>query len=790
MTAWGPQHAADLPGGLRIGHLPGRYWWAVATVAAVCLLVSIESSGWVISAVLVASALGVGIGLHEGHGGIGFANGRWVAFASATILFPVIGIGYSAAYFGVRHGPRLAAARRAAIAARWEAAAHAEAATEPTDWPVIAGGFFGLNDAGQPVTANPRGASLVIGPPGSGKTSCVVEPSVALAPGPCVSTSIKTEVMTATASIRAQRGTCWWFDPGGAGGVEPPPGVQQLRWNPLVDVVDWPAAMAVASRLTGPFRSADGGSSSDHWIDKAEQWLATYLYSATLGRGLDTLADWCRGPAAAADEVAAGLLEAEVLRADRGAHFANSVLAGIMATEAKERSSIASTLSRITKLYNNPLALDAGSDPNFDAREFVRSTADTVYITAPSSMQADYGPLIAGLLESIRTAQEMRRQRVDRGEETQDVPVTFILDEAANTAPIPLPAIASTAGGQGLHLVVAVQEPNQVRARWGQAGDGFLTMFPDKLILSGMADDRWATMLSKMSGEYDRMTANVSAGSRARQQRTGLLFDVQTGSSDADPAISYSTQRTAQLSVADITTLPAGRALMFGRAGWKLIHLRPFDASRPLGADNSQRASAPGTRPAYLGSGPSWLAQRATPKRLLIAAAAAILVIGGGLIAALTGHHEPGPTPLPPPASTVPLAQPSETADHPQPQWDAANPDILAGYWTSPTDCGDHVTMWVIEDHDSDAHTVTLRTGCFTQAWADAIKAQAALFVFSVPMDGQLALLDPKGVFEAYGRVGPLQLVQLSDREGCGDSGGQLHPGPIAYDCVYHRLTQ
>lgn len=66
--------------------------------------------------------------------------------------------------------------------------------------------------------------------------------------------------------------------------------------------------------------------------------------------------------------------------------------------------------------------------------------------------------------------------------------MTFVLDEVANTAPIPLPNVASEAGGQGLHLVVGFQDLSQARTRWGQAADGFLTLFPEKLILSGMND--------------------------------------------------------------------------------------------------------------------------------------------------------------------------------------------------------------------------------------------------------------------------------------------------------------
>jgi type IV secretion system protein VirD4 len=197
---------------------------------------------------------------------------------------------------------------------------------------------------------------------------------------------------------------------------------------------------------------------------------------------------------------------------------------------------------------------------------FVRST-DTVYITATVDRQRAYTPLIAGFLESIRLAQYHRRQAVDLGHETQNAPVTFMLDEAANTAPIPLPNVVSEAGGQGLHLVVAFQDLSQARARWGRAADGFLTLFPEKLILSGMADRDTADMLSKMSGEYDRMTIGVSMPGRTRGRG---------GTSQSEPGYTYNTTRTPVLSVADITGIPPGRGLYWGPHGWELLTLNPW----------------------------------------------------------------------------------------------------------------------------------------------------------------------------------------------------------------------
>lgn len=798
MTAgWGPQHASALPGGLRLGK-PGGYWRGIAVAAVVMLFFLIGKHGepgWTATTGLVMAGVGVAAGVRDVRTGDGFACGRWLAFLVTAVLSVPCGLAYTGTYFWRRSAPQRSAARNARRAAQFEAAHQAQAAADPAaapdqqPWPSLPGGFFGVDDAGRPVCANPRGASLVIGPPGSGKTSCVIENSVAYAPAACVSTSIKAEVMTATAAIRAQRGTCWWFDPGGAGGDSTPPGVERLRWNPLCDVRDWPAAISVAARMTGPLRPPDGGT-GDHWLDRAETWLSVMLFAASLGSGLERFAEWCRAPIAAAADVEAVLMEAATLDNDRGAHFAMSALSGILATEDKERSAIASTLSRITRLYNNPAAIDAGSDPNFDPAKFVRSS-DTVYITAPSSAQADYAPLIVGLLESIRAAQEARRQRVDMGQETQDAPITFVLDEASNTAPIPLPQIASAAGGQGLHLVVAVQEPNQVRQRWGTAGEGFLTLFPDKLILSGMADERWCTMLSKMSGEYDRMTTSLNAGSKSRQDSIGLLFNTPTAISTNAPSVSYQTQRTPQLSVADISGIPFGRALYFSRNGWQLIHARVFNPAMPITTTGggSGRANRPAPR-IHLPSGmPGWLA---TPKRLTVATAgvAALLLAAFVIIPALSGGDSSGSgtgstgRPTWPTAAAAPPYSSGAPAAYTQPYWDGAR---LRGYWTSPSDdrCDADHALWVVEDTAVGRYG-TLYSRCFRSDWIAEINLRASTFEWGISY-GTIALLDQQGVFKEYGRVGDLTLVRIEWN--CQDpNDDQLRSGPIPLQCIYEAL--
>jgi type IV secretion system protein VirD4 len=592
---WGPHHQQGLPGGIHVGN-GGGYWWGITTGTWLALFAALgnrdPASTAMVAVVMIAAAAAVGWG--EAHHGKRFASGHWVLFASATLAssgaYFLPALAYVGGFFGQQHArqhhnrPKAAPAVAPPNAPPRQSFAPASAAGQaaaqrqipatpvpPVSVPVVAGGYFGVDAHGQVVSASARGAALVIGPPESGKTQSVIMPSVAYAPGAVVSTSMKAEVLAATHVARSLRGKCWLFDPGG---TTVPAGVIGLRWNPLCDVADWDSARSVAARLTGPARAGAGAShEGDHWTDRAETWLSVLLYAARLstqGGDVAALARWSMNPTGAGPECEAILIVADQ-DGDEGAAIAATLLDSLLSVPDRERESIASTLGRIMNIYTSAAALRSGINPNFDVHAFVRST-DTVYITAPVDRQRDYAPLIAGFLESVRLAQYYRRQAVDLGHETQTVPVTFVLDEAANTAPIPLPNVVSEAGGQGLHLVVAFQDLSQARARWGHGADGFLTLFPEKLILPGMNDRATADMLSKMSGEYDRMTVSVNQPGRTFGHSGATRFS----SSTTQPGYSYHTHRTPVLSIADITGAPAGQGLYYGPAGWELITLNPW----------------------------------------------------------------------------------------------------------------------------------------------------------------------------------------------------------------------
>jgi type IV secretion system protein VirD4 len=172
---------------------------------------------------------------------------------------------------------------------------------------------------------------------------------------------------------------------------------------------------------------------------------------------------------------------------------------------------------------------------------------------------------VCGLLAEIRRATYLAHRH---GTLPHDI--LFALDEAANIAPLEeLPAIASEGGGQGLTLIAAFQDLSQARQRWGNAADGFLTLFGAKLILPGVADSQTLDGISLALGEYDRKLVARTKG------YTGGQLQGSTRST------TVSTQRTRVLSPGEIANIPTGRALHLDGLRWELVTLTPAHAAEP-----------------------------------------------------------------------------------------------------------------------------------------------------------------------------------------------------------------
>lgn len=402
--------------------------------------------------------------------------------------------------------------------------------------------------------AGPQHATLVLGPPRSGKTTGIVAPAIAEAPGAVVATSTKADLVTLTLGWRQQRGRCWYFDPSGT--TIAPPGVTPVRWTPLAGCETWSVAVTRARALAAT--TAAHGEQT-HWVERGEALLAPLFHAAAV-MGLDMV--W----------VIRWVLQRDLtepmraLARARADELAAATLAGIAETDERERSGILSTAARILAAYRSPEALATTENANFDPQAFVHS-ADTLYLVAPSQYQTHLAPLVVCLLDQIRHHTYQRHPSWP--------PLLFALDEAANIAPLPdLPSIVAEGAGQGLVTLTCLQDLNQARARWGTAAEGFLTLHGAKVALGGIADVPTLRALSYLAGNIDMQYTT-------RSGRPQSIFGDE---------ISWAqhVQQRPRIPPDQINALPTGCAYL-AHTTWapRIITLYPPRPvpTKPLGAD-------------------------------------------------------------------------------------------------------------------------------------------------------------------------------------------------------------
>ena len=437
------------------------------------------------------------------------------------------------------------------------------------------GAFIGLDSTrGGIVHAPAESACLVLGPPRRGKTSSVVVPSVLCAPGAALVTSTKPDVLMATARARSRFGTIYIFDPSGQAAAGLPEGVVRLRWSPLDAAGTWESARRLSAAMVAASPAAKGSRNESHWTSRAAALLGPLLYAAALsGRDMLDVVTWVlSGSIKEADQV----LTRGAMRLNQDAAIASQVLAGVQRAADQERQSIWSATADVIDVYTTTEALEAATGSNFNPADFVRGT-DTIYIASAAEHQAASAPLVVALIDAIRDAQYRRHRAETTGSGRHGAPVSLILDEVANVAPIAsLPALVSEAGGQGLHVLAAIQDLSQIRGRWGvEIADGFLSLFQHVLVLGGIRDTRTLEALSTICGEWDRPQVSLSR-SVSRTRHPGRLRRERTTSYSS----TSSTVRQRRLTPGEIYELADGQALYLSGAAWGWIQLAPHYAHR------------------------------------------------------------------------------------------------------------------------------------------------------------------------------------------------------------------
>jgi type IV secretory pathway TraG/TraD family ATPase VirD4 len=318
--------------------------------------------------------------------------------------------------------------------------------------------------------------------------------------------------------------------------------------------------------------AAKGSRNESHWTSRAAALLGPLLYAAGSSGGdmVDVVTWVLSGDIRPADDT----LRWAADHGDPDAVLARKVLAGVQLAADEERQSIWSATADVIDVYTTTQALEAATGSNFDPDQFVAS-ADTVYIAGSAEHQAASAPLVVALIEAVRDAQYRRHRAEALTGDSHGAPVALILDEVANVAPIAsLPGLVSEAGGQGLHVLAAVQDLSQVRGRWGsEVAEGFLSLFQHIVVLGGIRDTRTLEALSIICGEYDRPQISLSR-SFSRTKTPGRWRRDRTQSWSS----SSSTTRERCLPPGEVYALPDGQALYLYGHGWRFVTLAPHYA--------------------------------------------------------------------------------------------------------------------------------------------------------------------------------------------------------------------
>jgi type IV secretory pathway TraG/TraD family ATPase VirD4 len=197
-----------------------------------------------------------------------------------------------------------------------------------------------------------------------------------------------------------------------------------------------------------------------------------------------------------------------------------------------------------------------------------------VYICAPARHQELVAPIVVAFLEEVRAGTYAAWAAPAP---PARAPLTLVLDELANIAPIPdLPAMVSEGGGQGLLTLACLQDLSQARQRWGLAADGFLSLFGAKLVLPGIGDLATLELVSRLGGEIDVPARSVSRNPWGWGPAT----------------VTWSTHRQRRLPVETVSQQPPGSALVLAGARpperiwlppWWAVPAFQLDRSRAVG---------------------------------------------------------------------------------------------------------------------------------------------------------------------------------------------------------------
>ena len=405
-------------------------------------------------------------------------------------------------------------------------------------------GYWIGTSRGQDVWVSCERSVLTIGPSRSGKGVYLVINAILDAPGAVITTATKPDNIKATITARAQRGPVGAFDPQG---MLPATYEHAVSWDAVAGCED---PMRAATRAAGLANNTGiaAGSENRIWRQHATTVIETVLHAAALqGLDIEVAFRWMQSEHALAPAIA--ILEhhpdACPTWDDRLRGIAHNpdprFVGSVMSVVAAAIAPLAFPTVRA--------ALTPSPDRPAITAESLLADNLTLYCLATDSGAAATATVVSALIEDIAYVARRTAARSPGGR--LDPPPLFMLDECANTAPIPsLPILLADGSGQGLTIWPVFQTIAQMRSKYGD--DDAQTVFSTsqvKLVLGGTDTGDDVRDLSALIGERDEHYSTVSRSALA------LAFDTKATESG-------SLRRIPILPPEAIRTIPLGSALM------------------------------------------------------------------------------------------------------------------------------------------------------------------------------------------------------------------------------------
>ena len=385
------------------------------------------------------------------------------------------------------------------------------------------GAYLGEDSDGSLIYLSKEQTLAVLGAPRSGKSTRVFVQSITAFPGLAVCTSTRApgqqqhpDIIEVSESARLQLA-----DVSGGNVVhvalDPASPTHYKSWNFLEGCKDWKVAeerarFFVSASLVGEHTV----NNADFFRGAAIQALAPVMMAcAFAGEPANRFAQIVRRMQLRRSKSATGLFNSmqgikDRFIAKRGAtHPASLALANFLSKDKisdETRQNVMSVIGNVI-LPSIERCCPDGRD-EFTLSELFDGDS-TLYLQARSSDTQIVAPFVAALVGSLVT--QWRTTAV----EERPTGCMLALDEVANIAPIhTLPELMSTAGGDGITVVLGVQDIERMNAIWPGQGYGIVEE-GSQLLLGGYRDAAYLQRVSELTPLVNRYHTNVTVDHEA-----------------------------------------------------------------------------------------------------------------------------------------------------------------------------------------------------------------------------------------------------------------------------------